>query len=129
MEGIMLTEIGKYLRKARIDRGLLLKDMAEGVGVSSAHLSTIETGKRHVTPDLIRRLGDFLGLRVGGVERAELEKAAALSRGQVEIDTRGMSMKHQEAALAFSRQFKEMDSDDLDKILKMLKSGPKKGKA
>lgn len=122
----MLTEIGKYLRKARIDRGLLLKDMAEGIGVSSAHLSTIETGKRHVTPDLISRLAVFLGLKPNDAGWAELDRAAALSRGQVEIHTRGLSMKHQEAALAFSRQFKEMESTDLDKLLKMLNSAQKK---
>ncbi|WP_462383334.1 helix-turn-helix domain-containing protein [Pseudomonas sp. Marseille-QA0892] len=122
----MLTEIGKFLRKARIDRGLLLKDMAEGVGVSAAHLSTIETGKRHLTQDLILRLGHYLGIRQGSGEFAELEKAALLSRGQVEIETRGRSVKHQEVALAFSRQFDEMDSSDIDKILKVLNSANKK---
>lgn len=124
----MLTEIGKFLRKARIDHGWLLKDMAEGVGISAAHLSTIETGKRQVTNDLVARLGAFLGLKAGTPEFAQLEKAAMLSRGQVEIEMKGMSMKHQETALAFSRQFSEMKSSDLDRILQVLNSAQKKGK-
>ncbi len=124
----MLTEIGKFLRKARIDHGWLLKDMAEGVGISAAHLSTIETGKRQVTNDLVARLGVFLGLKSGTPEFAQLEKAAMLSRGQVEIEMKGMSMRHQETALAFSRQFSEMKSSDLDRILQVLNSAQKKGK-
>ncbi|MFF3703899.1 helix-turn-helix domain-containing protein [Pseudomonas qingdaonensis] len=124
----MLTEIGKFLRKARIDHGWLLKDMAEGVGISAAHLSTIETGKRQITQDLVARLGVYLGLKQGTQEYFELEQAALLSRGQVEIETRGLSAKHQEAALAFSRQFNEMNSSDLDRILQVLNSAHKKGK-
>lgn len=124
----MLTEIGKFLRKARIDHGWLLKDMAEGVGISAAHLSTIETGKRQITQDLVHRLGAFLGLEPGTPDFSRLETAALLSRGQVEIETRGMSSKHQETALAFSRQFNEMKSSDLDRILQVLNSAQKKGK-
>ncbi len=124
----MLTEIGKFLRKARIDHGWLLKDMAEGVGISAAHLSTIETGKRQITQDLVSRLGAFLGLSAGTQEYATLEKAALLSRGQVEIGMKGMSAKHQETALAFSRQFNEMNSNDLDRILQVLNSAQKKGR-
>ena len=32
----MLTSIGRFLRKLRIDNGEILKDMAEALGVSSA---------------------------------------------------------------------------------------------
>lgn len=124
----MLTEIGKFLRKARIDHGLLMKDMAEGVGISAAHLSTIETGKRQITQDLVSRLGAFLGLKAGTPDYAQLEKAALLSRGQIEIEMKGMSAKHQEAALAFSRQFNEMNSSDLDRILQVLNSAQNKGR-
>ena len=128
LEADMLTEIGKFLRKSRIDHGWLLKDMSEGVGISAAHLSTIETGKRQITQDLVSRLGAYLGLRVGTPEYAQLEKAALLSRGQVEIEMKGMSAKHQETALAFSRQFNEMNSSDLDRILQVLNSAQKKGR-
>ncbi|AMR64856.1 helix-turn-helix domain-containing protein [Aquipseudomonas alcaligenes] len=124
----MLTEIGKFLRKARIDHGWILKDMADGIGISAAHLSTIETGKRQLTPDLLERLANFLGYRRGSAELSELEHAALRTRGQLEIETRGLSSKHQEAALAFSRQFNEMNSADLDRLLQVLNSAQNKGK-
>lgn len=124
----MLTEIGKFLRKIRIDRGWLLKDMADAVGISAAHLSTIETGKRQITQDLVRRLADVLGYQLGSREFTELQDAATLSRGQIEIEMRGMSRKHQEAAMAFSRQFNEMDSGALDELLHVLNSVQNRGK-
>ena len=42
----MLTELAKYLRKLRIDKGQRLKDMADILDISSANLSAVENGKR-----------------------------------------------------------------------------------
>jgi transcriptional regulator with XRE-family HTH domain len=123
----MITEIGKFLRKERIDRSLLLKDMAEGIGVSAAYLSTIETGKRQVTRDLVMKLAEFLGYGAGTEQFAALEQAALMSKDQIEIETRGMSIRHREAALAFSRQFSEIGEGDLERILKVLNSAQRKG--
>lgn len=46
----MITLLGKVLRKLRIDKGLLLADMASKFKFSSAYLSSIELGKRDI-PD------------------------------------------------------------------------------
>ena len=42
----MITSVGRFLRKLRIDRGKILKTMAETLGVSSAFLSAVENGKK-----------------------------------------------------------------------------------
>lgn len=42
----MVTELGKFLRKIRIDRDELLSNMAKTLGVSSSFLSLVETGKK-----------------------------------------------------------------------------------
>ena len=42
----MITCVGRFLRKLRIDRGEILKTMAETLGVSSAFLSALENGKK-----------------------------------------------------------------------------------
>lgn len=42
----MLSKTGKILRKIRIDHDELLYDMAKKLGMSSAMLSEVETGKR-----------------------------------------------------------------------------------
>lgn len=122
----MLTEIGKFLRKIRIDRNMLLKDMAQGIDVSSAYLSTIETGKRPATPEIVKRLALFLGFIPGTKEYEKLQSTAHISRGEVSLTTKGLSTKHQETALAFSRQFSEMGENDLDKMLAVLNDAQKK---
>ena len=44
----MLTSIGRFLKKLRIDRGEILKDMAEKLDVTVSFLSAVENGKKHM---------------------------------------------------------------------------------
>lgn len=46
----MITPIGKFLRKLRIDTGEILKDMAEKLHVSPSFLSAVENGKKKCHP-------------------------------------------------------------------------------
>ncbi len=41
-----LTPLGKFLRKLRIDRGEILKDMAAKLNVAISFLSAVETGRK-----------------------------------------------------------------------------------
>jgi len=116
----MLTEIGKFLRKVRIDRNLLLKDMALGLEVSPAYLSTVETGKKTFSDDFVQKIAKYLGFSPGSKEYEELKEAAIRTRGQVEVPFHGMTQRHQEVAMAFSRQFEEMKTTELDQILAVL---------
>lgn len=52
----MLTDLGKYLRKLRIDNGELLKDMADKLEISCSYLSSIETGKKKLTEQIKKKL-------------------------------------------------------------------------
>ena len=60
----MLDKFGKLVRGIRITRGLLLYDMAKGLGISSAELSAIECGKKPVPDWFIPALEKTYG--VGG---------------------------------------------------------------
>lgn len=122
----MLTMFGKVLRKARIDKGLLLKEMAEFCGVSSAFLSSVETGKKPIPSGLMEKAADFLEFDQGSREWTELKDAEVLSRGEVSLPTRGLSERHQEAVLAFARHFEEMEPAELDEVLNILHSKKKK---
>lgn len=46
------TNIGKFLKKLRIDNNELLKDMADKLGISPSYLSYIETGDRKMSTDI-----------------------------------------------------------------------------
>jgi transcriptional regulator with XRE-family HTH domain len=51
-----LTIFGKAIRKLRIDRGLLLGDIAKKLNVSSAYLSSIELGERPIPQDFFLKI-------------------------------------------------------------------------
>lgn len=56
----MATELGKTLRKIRIDRDELLKDMAEKLDMSPSMLSSIENGTRKPPTGFLCELQMFM---------------------------------------------------------------------
>ena len=46
-----MNDIGRFLRQYRIKHNMLLRDMAEAMGVDSAWLSSIEHGRRAIPTD------------------------------------------------------------------------------
>lgn len=69
------NEFGRELRKLRRGRGFSQARLAELAGVTASYLSQLETGERHPTPGVIRRLSphlevspNYLLARIGMVE-------------------------------------------------------------
>lgn len=52
----MLTPFGKALRKLRLDLNISLKDMAEKLNVSSSFLSAVETGKKKIPQNFLKKI-------------------------------------------------------------------------
>lgn len=113
----MLTPFGKAIRKIRIDHAVTLKDVADLVGVSSAYLSGIETGRKPLTSDFVEKL-----LNVWNVEPAEesaLVAAAAQHISEVRINPEGKSSAEMEVAMMFARKFSS-GSLQLDRFKSLL---------
>ena len=55
----MITEFGKYIRKLRIDKIVTLREMADAVNLSPSYLSSIETGKRNITPGFFEAVVNY----------------------------------------------------------------------
>lgn len=55
-----LTELGIALRKWRKSRKMLLKEMSENIGCSSAHLSSVEYGLEALTKDQFKKLYELI---------------------------------------------------------------------
>lgn len=58
----MSAPVGRFLRDARIGRGILLFDLARRVGITSAELSAIEHGRSVPDEAQLRRLLAALSL-------------------------------------------------------------------
>jgi len=114
----MLTEFGKILRKLRIDKGEILKNMADRLNMSSAYLSAIEMGKRAIPNNLVTRLIEIYALSESDIQ--QLKRAEAESVTQLKLDIEGASFAKKNAALVFARTFEEMDDQTVDKLLAVM---------
>ncbi len=115
----MLTEFGKLLRKIRIDTGELLKDMADKLGVTPSYLSAVETGKRNVPEEWPDKLAYIYNLNTS--QKKELEDTAYSSKLQVKFDMNNLVDNDKNLILSFAREFKQLDTDEKDKILSILR--------
>lgn len=57
-----LDKFGSLLRDIRITRSLLLYDMARDLGMNSADLSGIETGKKPIPKDFISKIQELYSI-------------------------------------------------------------------
>ena len=58
----MKPKFGEYIRKLRVDNGLTLTQLAAKLGIDSANLSKIETGKRDFDEKRISILAEVFNL-------------------------------------------------------------------
>lgn len=119
MNGNSLTPLGRFLRKLRIDRNELLKTMADKLDVSSAFLSAVEMGRKHMPATWERTLVEDYCLDAG--QTAELSNAIAESAKSVRLDLTNISADSRRTVLAFARKIQEVDEADLERIAEFLK--------
>ncbi len=115
----MVTELGKYLRKLRIDYGEVLKNMADKLDVTSSFLSAVENGKKKMPRDWYIRIIDIYNLDENKIE--EFDKSIAKTEESIEISLNKIPEDNREVAISFARKFQDFNSDDIDKIKKILK--------
>ena len=114
----MLTSLGKYLRTFRIQRGELLKDMAEVLNVVPAYLSSIENGKRTPTEKLINNIIKTYSLAEEQI--AELEAAYFETLDEVKVITKNATLQQKDLCISFARKFNDLNEIQIAKIRKIL---------
>ncbi len=85
-----LSELGKTIRKFRIDAGVNQRQMAEELGVTNSYLSMIEKGDKDASQRIIGAMEAYFeskGIHVGN----ELNEASIKSIKTLKIDLRGKS--------------------------------------
>ena len=114
-----VTELGKVLRKIRIDHGIVLKDMADVLGITSSYLSAVENGKRKAKLEWVDLLESCYNLTKLEVET--LIKLINISIGEIKISIENLSETQQDIAMLFAREFKNMSVEDKNKMMRILK--------
>lgn len=114
----MITELGKVLRRMRIDYGELLKDMAEKLNITPSYLSSIENGKKRPTREWIDKLADVYNLSPS--QRQDLKTAYFETINEVSISLDGASTQTMELGLVFARRFRNLSSKQMKSIVTIL---------
>lgn len=119
----MLTSIGKFLRKLRIDEGEILKDMATKLEVTVSFLSAVENGKKRMPSSWNKKICDLYQL--DDTQRKEFSSAIAETEDSLELDLRGLPIERREFAVSFARRFDGMSALQIKEIQKILKGEDK----
>lgn len=119
----MLTSLGRFLRKLRIDNGEILKNMADKLGVTVSFLSAVENGKKHMPPAWNTRICTLYNL--DDQQQATFSTAVAETENALEMDFDGVSMSNRVLAVSFARRFAEFDDAQLADIRKILEEDRK----
>ena len=115
-----LTPVGKVLRKARIDRDMLLKELAEKLDVSAAFLSAIEAGRKPMPRSFIDDVSEALNL--DSIEQKLLRDAADQSADTVRISLgRSATAFDRSLASVLARNFDTLDAAQKEAIHKILR--------
>lgn len=112
------TEFGKFLRKLRIEKEILLKEMASKIGVSSAYLSSLELGKKSISNSVIDNICSAFSLSIE--QKKNLQDLAINSQPSIKIDLVGKSNEEREVVMSFARRYESLSDADRKKVMKML---------
>lgn len=118
----MVTELGKLLRKLRVDREERLLDMAEKIGHSISFLSAVETGRKSPPAGFEERIVSAYRLETKSAEA--LRVAADRCRKAFVIEPR--SSKEHDVTALFARRLNVLTDAQVNDIRRILTGGPKR---
>jgi transcriptional regulator with XRE-family HTH domain len=114
-----MTPFGAKLRDLRRARGIALKDMAKGLGVSAAYLSALEHGHRgRPNRAFVHRICAYFNIIWDEAE--ELQALAQLSHPRVTVDTAGLSPEQTELANRLAERIEKLDAETVRRMLELL---------
>lgn len=117
----MLTELGKFLRVLRMNRGELLKDMADKLVIAPSYLSSIENGKRTPTKALIQKIEREYFLT--SEEMNNLLSAYEQTIKEVTINLQFLKEDRVDLSVVFARRLNELSDEEITAINKILVEG------
>lgn len=97
-----LTPLGKFLRKLRIDRGEILKDMATKLNVAISFLSAVETGRKPMPSTWNLLIPQ--AYRLTATDAEAFTQAVAATAPIVELRLRELPEESRTLAVEFARR-------------------------
>lgn len=116
-----ITEFGKAVRKARIDaENVTLATMAQELQTTPSFLSALETGRKKVPQEWVRKIETFFSKH--GVHVRRLDELADVANKSVSLE--GLSPAQQMLVAGFARV--NLDEAEIARLTRLLavKKGP-----
>ena len=120
-----MTNLGVFLRKIRLDRRELMKDMATNLGVSSAFLSALENGKKKVPANFVDSFCRVYNLNDS--QRDDLASAAEESLQEVRLNLVNTTPAQHQAAVSFAKALNGLTDDEISQIMRVFERRKRKG--
>lgn len=118
------TTLGKELKKIRLQRDQVLYDMAQAIGMSSAMLSSIETGKKPAPEGFIDRLAQQYDEVAN--QKEQFHFLADLTKTQVKLKLDGDN-KTKQLMVTFARSVDELSDDQKERLRLLIEEFRSKG--
>lgn len=119
----MLTQIGIFFRKLRLDKGEIMKEMADKLQVSSAFLSAVENGKKKMPSNWIEEIPKIY--QFTNEQDYNFKKAIAETEEVIDINLKNLSSVKREFAFSLARKIDTIDEEDIEKMLQKLREKEK----
>jgi len=103
------TKLSLVMRKIRVSRNLLARDIAMALGISPSYLSLIEQGKRVVRENFITDLNKFLNFSIP--EQTELLEAIEENQNKFVIQEDTLTKIKREIFELLSQTFAQLKSN------------------
>jgi DNA-binding transcriptional MerR regulator/quercetin dioxygenase-like cupin family protein len=95
--------IGQKWKNYRVQRGYLLDDVADKVGISVSYLSKIENGQANVSYDILQRVATFYGESILYYVNDTDEETHLVRKGEGEAFSIGIDGVNVESVVAFKK--------------------------
>ena len=109
-----VTNLGKKLRKIRIDNDEISSDMARKIEISVLYFSAIENGKRNIPKDLAEKL--FKIYQLSDNDKEKILQAISIYSGEMRIRLDSLNEKQQELTLLYAREISKLSDRQIEKI-------------
>ncbi len=116
---VRVTVFGKFCRKLRVDNEIIMRDMAMELKVSTAFLSSVETGKKEVPGNWAEKLIDAYNLKED--ESQCLFDAIEKSKNEIKIKLSESNEQDRDLAIMFVRKFTSLNEERKKEIYDLLK--------
>lgn len=120
----MKGNLGKFLRKLRIDNNEYLKDMSQKLDVSISYLSAIENGVKKISPDLVEKIILVYSLDVEQIDKLKMYVMEA--NNTVALDLSKLDDNKLDLTYRFARNVSYLSESDINLIREILKGADAK---